>query len=270
MLRRDRVVGYDAVATVRLASPAPAEVEGAAVRWRDEGGLTVGRRYTYVVTAVDATDRSSPPSERVTLRYLASPASPQNVRAQAGDRSVTIAWEAPGTLIDGSALGGEVRYLVLRASGDAPPAPVTPEPIAGLEFHDGGLDNDTPYRYRVRAVRVEPEARAAGPASLPVEATPRDTTPPAPPTRLVAIPSPDAVRLSWSPSADADVALYVVYRAEGPGAGARIGSTPAATTVFVDREIRPGATYRYAVAAVDGARLPNESRPSDEVAVTLP
>jgi fibronectin type 3 domain-containing protein len=61
-----------------------------------------------------------------------------------------------------------------------------------------------------------------------------------------------------------------VYRA-APGEDlARIGTTTGATTAFVDREVRPGATYRYAVTAIDRALAPNESLRSEVVTVTVP
>jgi fibronectin type 3 domain-containing protein len=50
----------------------------------------------------------------------------------------------------------------------------------------------------------------------------------------------------------------------------RIGTTAAGSTTFVDRDVRAGTTYRYAVTALDNALRPNESAPSDEVTATLP
>jgi penicillin-binding protein len=102
-----------------------------------------------------------------------------------------------------------------------------------------------------------------------VPVTPVDLTPPAPPRDLVAIPSEGAVRLSWQPSPDADVALYIVYRAAGGGALQRVGSVPPPGTTFVDREVARG-TYRYAVTAQDSGVRANEGGRSNEVTVTVP
>jgi fibronectin type 3 domain-containing protein len=66
------------------------------------------------------------------------------------------------------------------------------------------------------------------------------------------------------------VALYAVYRAAGAGTPVRVGTTLASNTTFVDREVRPGATYRYAVTAIDDSRTPNESERSNEVTVSMP
>jgi fibronectin type 3 domain-containing protein len=99
---------------------------------------------------------------------------------------------------------------------------------------------------------------------------PVDTTPPRPPTDLTAVPSVGSVRLAWRASLEEDVALYAVYRATGAGEFTRIGTALAGTTTFVDRDVRPGISYRYAVTALDRARKPNESGRSAEVSVTAP
>ena len=129
---------------------------------------------------------------------------------------------------------------------------------------DTGLENDSEYRYVVRAVRADPRVSAGGPPSDPVTASPADTTPPRPPSNLVVVPSPGALRLAWTASPDDDVALYAVYRAPGAGGLIRVGTALAGTTTFIDRDVRAGTAYRYAVTAIDRARTPNESARSNE------
>lgn len=268
VLSRGRVVGFTEVASIRLDAPGSADVRGRSVTWVDARGLASGRRYTYVVTAGDATGRSSPPSTPVTVRFVAAPEPPRDLVATAGDGSVSVRWQPPERLIDGSVVTQPLRYLVLRGpEGEAALAPITPAPIEGHSFHDTGVQNEQTYRYAVRAVRVGPGFTAAGQAGPVVTATPLDTTPPGPPRGLVAVPAPSVVRLAWSPSPDADVALHAVYRAVGTGDFVRIATTPAAATSFVDRDAQPGQTYRYAVTAVDGARARNESARSNTATV---
>lgn len=271
MLSGGRVVGYDELATIRLEAPAPAVVQGGTVSVVDGKGLAPGRRYVYVVTAIDSTNRSSAPSERLVVDFVSAPGAPRDVSAMAGDAKVQIGWQPPATLLDGQAAApGEMRYVVLRgAEGEGPLAPITPAPIDGTSFTDSGLANDTTYRYAVRAARVVGASTvpAFGETSAAVVATPVDTTPPAAPAGLVAIPGPEAIRLAWNASPDADVALYAVYRAEGQGRFLRIGTTTPPSTVYVDRSVTAGTTYRYAVTALDRARTPNESARSNEAEV---
>jgi hypothetical protein len=271
MLSGDHVVGYDEVAVIRLDAPAPAEVQGGTVRWVDRKGLTLGRRYVYVVTAEDSLGRSSAPSERLAIVFLAAPRAPQQVVAAAGDRQIRLSWQAPTEFSDGTPVTGELRYQVLRGPAvEGALTPVTPQPVTGTTFTDLAVENDVEYRYAVRAVRVDPRATATGAASAILAASPVKTTPPGAPSSLVAIPTPGAVRLAWIPGPEEDVALYAVYRAVGGDPFERIATTSRVNTVYVDRNVQPGATYRYAVTAIDSARRPNESPRSNEVTVTLP
>ena len=272
MLSGDRVVGYEEIARIPLdvAPPAGAQVQGGTVSVTDSAGLTFGRRYVYVTTAEDGIGRSSPPSQRLVVALLAGPAAPSGLDAQAGDKEVRLRWQPPGSFLDGAPATGELRYVVLRAAGEGALAPLTPEPIAGTTFTDKGLENDTAYRYAVQAVRVDPAGTARGAASAAVAATPVDTTPPSAPTRLIGIPAEGGVRLAWNASPEEDVALYAVYRAESAGAFLRIATTQRITTVYTDRDVQSGRTYRYTVTALDRARQANESARSNEVSVTVP
>jgi hypothetical protein len=270
MLSRNGVVGYDQIASIRLDSPAPAVVRGSNVQWIDRQGLVLGHRYVYVATAVDGLGRSSPPSERRPITFLAAPRPPRDVEASVGDRRITLRWAAPAEFIDGNPVTGELRYLVLRGVGGEAMTPITPAPIAETSFTDAGLDNDTEYRYAVRGVRVDPRATVTGVASTVVAAVPVSTTPPTPPSNLVIVPSADTFRLAWNPSPSANVAAYAIYRAMGTGPLIRVATTLAGSTTFVDRDVRAGVTYRYAVTAIDNARTPNESARSNEVTVRAP
>ena len=271
VLAGDRVVGYEPLAVIRLEQPEPAVVVGRQVHFVDRTELRDGRRYTYVVTAADGIGRTSPPSPRLSVVYITAPAPPAGLTAEPEEGKVRLAWEPPAALSDGRPLEGTVTYEVLRALGpDAAPAPITSAPIADRQYTDTRVQNDRTYYYAVRAVRAAASGLATSGSSPTVAATPRDLTPPSPPTGLAAIPSADTVRLTWNASPEPDVAGYVIYRAAGADAAlTRIGTTLGPRTVFVDRDIARG-TYRYAVSAFDTAAMPNESARSAEVRVTVP
>lgn len=270
MLSSGRIVGYDEVATIRPESPAPATVQGSAVTWVDRRALSMGRRYVYVVTAEDELGRTSGPSGRLIVPFLAAPPAPRGLTGAPGDRRVTLTWQAPETTGTTGVATGEIRYLVLRGVGAAGAlAPITAQSIAGTTFTDTGVDNDVDYRYAVRAVRVEAAVTATGEASTPITVAPANTTPPGAPTGLVAVPTSGAVRLAWNPSPETDVATYAVYRASETGNFMRIATAVAPGTVYVDRDVRPGSTYRYAVTAIDRARKPNESARSNVVSARV-
>jgi hypothetical protein len=272
MLSGDRVVGYEEIKRIALDAPLPpgVQMDGGMVVVTDERGLSFDRRYVYVATAEDSTGRSSAPSPPLRVTFIAAPAAPPGLSAQAGDKQANIRWEAPTTLIDGTPATGELRYIVLRGAGEEALAPITPAPIAATTYMDTGLGNDAAYYYAVKGVRVDAAGTAVGPASAAVVVTPIRTTPPSAPTRLVAIPAAGSVRLAWNPSPENDVAQYAIYRAEGTGAFTRIATTAPITTIYTDRDVESGRTYRYVVTALDRAKQPNESPRSNEVSVTVP
>lgn len=267
---RERIAGYAEVATIPLAAPGPATVTGSRVVFTDRQGLSLDRRYTYVVLVEDAHGRVSPPSGRLSLTYLAPPAPPDALVADAGESEVTVRWQAPARLADGRPLTGDLAYEVLRRrEPDGPLQTVTAEPLAATRVTDRGLENDRTYTYAVRALRRAAGSTARGEPSERVAATPLDMTPPSPPRNLVAVTAADGVRLSWVPSPEADVAAYVVYRAPGRGGFVRVGSARAPATTFTDRNVAAG-TYRYVVTAEDASSRANESGRSNEVTVSVP
>lgn len=264
-----RVAGYQEIAAITLGTPTPGVTQGRGVRLIDREGLRFGRRYTYVVVAEDGQGRVSPPSNRFSLTFIAPPEAPPAPTAQARDGEVRLSWRPPSRLVDGSP-AGPLAYEVLRASSaDAAPHAVLPVPAGQTEFVDKTVENERTYHYSVRAIRQDAGTTARGAASPSVAATPGRSTPPAPPSSLVAAPAADTVRLSWTPSPDLNVAAYVVYRAGPTGQMVRVGSVRAPGTTFTDRDLSPG-TYRYAVTAQDATTRANESGPSNEVSVTLP
>jgi predicted small lipoprotein YifL len=262
--------GFAELATIRLAAPEPAMLQGNRIVFTDREGLVLGRRYAYVVVTADSLGRVGPPSRQVSVAFLAAPEAPAAVAARPGEREARLGWRPPERLSDGSAVPGPLAYEVLRA-----PAPDAPLGAAGrtaegtLAFTDRDLENDRTYYYAVRAVRTEAGTTVLGALSPRVAVTPRKVTPPAPPADLVAIASEGAVRLSWRASPTTDVSGYVVYRAPVGGAFVRIGVTQAPAATFIDRDVPRGA-WRYAVTAEDSAAIRNESRRSNEATVTVP
>jgi fibronectin type 3 domain-containing protein len=268
LLMGRKIAGYQEIAVIRLAEPAPAVVQGSTVRFVDREGLRFGRRYTYVVVADDSTGRTSPPSLRASVVYIAPPAAPAPPQVDAGDREVRVRWRPPASLLDGG-VPGPLAYEVSRSStADGPPDALFPLPIGETQFLDKSVENDRTYYYAVRAIRQEAGSVARGESSTRVAATPERTTPPAPPSNLVAARSGTSVRLSWSASRDPNAAGYVVYRASGAGSFARLGVTRVPATTFTDRNL-PRGTYRYVVTAHDATARVNESRHSNAVTVTI-
>jgi hypothetical protein len=266
----DRIAGYTEIATVPLRDPPPPELREGRILYTDRRGLTVGRRYTYVVLTTDAQGRISAPSPRVSVTYIAPPEAPRDLKAEPGDGEVRLAWEPSAHLVDGTPVTGTLTYEILRTpdAGTAATAVGRTSPGA-TTFVDRGVANDRTFHYAVRGVRAEGGATVLGAASPRVVVTPAKTTPPSPPTDLVAIASRGEVRLSWKPSPAPDVGVYLIYRAGATGDFARVGSVRPPASTFVDRAVPPGR-YRYRVTAQDTSTRANESAPSGDVPVTVP
>ncbi len=270
MLSSGRVVGYEEIAAIRLDEAAAAGGDGGPADGSTRAGLTPGRRYAYVVTAIDSTGRSSAPSERLVVDLVAAPGVPRDLSSAAGDARVTLRWQRPEAA--GRRIAGDRRGALPRAAGDGGGRG------AGDAGQRGAHRRDRADRHRprqrhgvsVRGARgPHRPGRGAGVRGAPAaaSATPVDTTPPSPPAELVAIPTAGSVRLAWRPSPEPDVALYAVYRAVGNGPFVRVGTTAAINTVFIDRDVTAATAYRYAVTALDRARRANESGRSNEVRV---
>jgi predicted small lipoprotein YifL len=265
----ERIVGYTLLAVIDLARPQLATVQGNRVRYVDRAGLIAGRRYTYVVTATDSLERTSAPSERLSVAFITAPLPPVGPTAEAGEAETRLEWGPPAALVDEGPLTGGISYEILRStSPDVPPASIATA-LTSLHYTDTGLQNEQTYYYAVRAIRADGDGVARSEPSPTIAVTPRDMTPPTAPTGLVAIPAGATVRLAWNPSPEADVAGYVIYRVDAGGDRVRVGRTFAPDTVFVDRDVAAG-TYRYIVTAIDRASRPNESTASETVSVAVP
>jgi predicted small lipoprotein YifL len=265
------VPGFERVADITVAEPGSAQVQGNLVSFTDAQGLSVGRRYTYVVVALDDQGRPSPPSNRVVVALAAAPGPPPRLEAQPGDTQVRLTWDAPATLVDGSPAPEDMVYDIFRATVPGTPAgrPLNLEPVTARQYVDLAVQNDVTYHYAVRA-RVGPGGPQSAPSAV-ATATPEDATPPGQPRGLVAVVAGSTIRLAWQPVPDADLAGYLVYRSTTAGRGhIRLTASPQGATTFVDTDVRPGQTYFYVITAVDRARRVNESVPSPEASATLP
>jgi hypothetical protein len=261
------------------------------------------RRF-YFALAFSPRGRPGPPSTITEMPLTVLPEPPMELTVTSLPDSVRLEWEPSGGLLGlllertfspepsplddplpelsgpppGPALlHGPTRYNVYREIApleptSAPaesvtPTPINPAPLDTLTFVDPLFALDGRKRcYVVRSIRGDVE----GVPSEPQCVTPADDFAPAPPTRPRADSSERAITLSWEPNAEPDIAGYLVLRGEAGDATL----TPVTDTVvtearFIDRMVRPGVTYVYAVQAID-SRLPrpNVSGPSERVEAT--
>lgn len=148
-------------------------------------------------------------------------------------------------------------FNVYRRTKSTPYGPaLTAAPVEAHLYLDTSAEAGASYCYVVRtAVASDPlvESEASEEACLDV----KDVTPPEAPTGLAALAAEDGIEVSWSPSAEADIALYRVYRSEEGGVPQAVAEVEAPATSWKDKAALPGTRYKYHLTAVD--RAGNES-----------
>ncbi len=101
-----------------------------------------------------------------------------------------------------------------------------------------------------------------------VEIDYQDRFAPAPPAELSALGSVGEVRLVWPASPEADVAGYVVERADPEADFHRVNAEPVTALELIDRGLSSGFTFRFRVAAID--KSGNLGPPCEPVATRVP
>lgn len=182
----------------------------------------------------------------VTLVVKAPPAAPTAVAASLEQGGVVLSWT------------GGPGLVYRKKSGGAYVAPLDPKPTAAPTYRDTSVAAGDSWCYVVRAVAgTEPLVESAPSSEACVSV--RDVFAPAPPTGVAALAAGGVVDVSWSPSTEADVASYRVYRSDG-GEPSKLADVPGAETRYRDETAAVGPTYNYTVTAVD--KDGNESAPS--------
>jgi hypothetical protein len=225
-------------------------------------GKDMGVRY-YVAIGVsgDGRGRSGPISGLVAVPLVALPATPQSLAAAFDETTVKVTWLAEPTV------PAVNLYEIDSASPAAPPRLLTPKPIAGPAF-------ETPVEFGRERCFVARTAGVIGPATLlsavsaPACVTPVDRFAPPAVSGLQAVQEGAAVTLVWTAVDVKDLAGYVVLRVESPGDTLQpLTKTVVTSPTYRDESVRAGATFVYAIVAVDTAG--NQGPPSERQTVTV-
>ncbi len=204
-------------------------------------GLTNGTPYVVAVTATGPGGTSAP-STAIATPQPPPPATPLGVSATAGDRRITVTWNASPTATSYTVTGcgSAIQYPTDRTQTGATCT---------------ALINGTTYPVSVAATNASGSSAPSGPVS----ATPMPPSPGAPAT-LTASPGPGSgnITLNWAASASA-----TGYKVYGCG-GAPITITTPVTTYLCTGLIN-GTAYNVYVTATN---LSGESGPSPTATAT--
>src|SRR5262249_28733026 len=221
----------------------------------------------WAVVSVRRGGVRSPLSNIVGLTPDVAPEAPILQTAVPGEGQICLDWTAPETDVLGRPVevaGYRVyRRLLTQEEYDQT---LNPTPTAALTYTDVGAPYGVYLAYTVRAVlKSNPKVEGLPADELFIEY--RDIYPPPTPARLDALSEAKLVRLLWDPVDAADLAGYVVYRAEGDGPFERLTKDPVTDPFFNDETAKPGKRYRYVVRSID--RAGNQSPPSKEASAAL-
>ncbi len=149
------------------------------------------------------------------------------------------------------------------------PRPVTSTPGATPKYEDHRLEFGTERCYVVRTVETVGTMVVESDPSNVACVKPMDVFPPAAPKSLGAVASEGAISLIWDANTEPDLGGYIVLRGVVPGDRLEpLTRAPIHETTFRDDTVKPGTRYVYVVVAVDTAKPPNRSAPSNRVEET--
>jgi hypothetical protein len=246
-----------------------------------------GAQAVYIVSTRTSPKKVSANSNAVPLRV--EPAADQitDVKAEVTHQGIILTWTPPQK----SAVGPAppiASYRIFRHEVNQATAPNSASQSPQSQklnvqigdcpappFRDTQIQFGKTYVYSVRSVAQYPDLQVESLDSLPITVSPLDTFPPAAPQGLVVVlvptqgAAPAYLDLSWSISAENDIAGYNIDRSEQEGAvGQKQNPELLRTPAFRDMNTVPGHRYFYTVTAVD--RVGNESPASAAASGEVP
>lgn len=121
-----------------------------------------------------------------------------------------------------------------------------------VEYIDTGLDNNTSYKYRIKAFTFNHVESAPSPVIVgKTKALPKDVT-------NIRASSNDVkkINLTWNASQSNDIIKYDIHRSSYSGLGfSKIATVNAETLTYTDQINSDGASYYYRVIAIDKDHL---------------
>ena len=204
--------------------------------------LRLPTRY-YVAIGVSEHRRPGRPSAVMVLPYGPAPPAPGPLTITVTETQLTLEWTTSEPL-------APVTVVETTRDGVEQPTPVQAAPITSGSWSTPvtfGVERCFVIRQVVRRPTVSVESATVGP----VCETPRDIFGPPAPTGIVGVAGPDGVSLLWDTVSAADLAGYLVLRAEGTAEAQQLTPTPITSQQFLDATARPGVRYVYFVVAVD-------------------
>lgn len=200
---------------------------------------------------------------------------PAGLKAKQVETQVEITWDPPAGNMNETSPANVAGYNIYRRQGGSF-YKVNADPLREPRFIDRSFQFGANYQYMVRSLSFKPGAASLSESiesdgSQPLDYTPKDTFPPAPPKPITIASINSMVSLFWPLNAEPDVVGYNIYRTEDEGVPpekwVKLNPEPHRTASFRDDRAQVGKKYFYQITAVDA--YGNESARSETVSETV-
>ena len=225
--------------------------------------VKLGDVYTYSVTVYNLKGREGHPSEDVTVVFDEPPPEPKEPQATVEKRGIRLEWTAPvrpaGLRSYSIFRGTEPQVEKMKSVGRTK--------WAETYFVDETVEPHTTYYYVVRSLKMN--------RGVPFDSEPSPVVKVVVPSLRVKSPenvtvasTRGGIRVYWDRvNIEGSETLYNVYRSESRGVFIKLNSEPIVSPGYVDKTVRRGYTYRYAVTAFPKETPEEESSRSASEAV---
>ena len=234
------------------------------------------KRYRYAVRMFNSAGQAADFSNYATIEPLLNLALPPGrLTAKQFETQIEITWDPPAGNINETSPANVAGYNIYRSQGGAW-SKINAEPLREPRFIDRAFQFGVNYQYVVRSLSFKPGSASLSEsiesdASKPLDHTPKDTFPPAPPKPITIASINSVVSLFWPLSAEPDVVGYNIYRTEEesapPEKWVKINPELYKNASFRDDHVQVGKKYFYQITAVD--TYGNESARSETVGETV-
>jgi fibronectin type 3 domain-containing protein len=239
-------------------------------------GETQNKRYRYSVRMFNTAGQAFDFSTYATIEPLLNLAlSPTKLAAKQVETQIEITWDPPEGNMNETSPANVVGYNIYRRQGGAFNK-VNVEALLEPRFVDRNFQFGAKYQYVVRSLSFKPGSASLSESiesddSPPLDHTPKDTFPPAPPKPITIASINSTVSVFWPLSAEPDVVGYNIYRAEDenapPEKWVKLNMELHKSASFRDDGVQVGKKYFYQITAVDA--FSNEGPRSETVSETV-
>ena len=214
--------------------------------------LEPGTRQYYRVAAINREGDEGPWSSIANATTEGgTPSEPRNLTAvESGSSRINLSWSAP--ISNGGSRITGYKIEVSSNGGRTWSVRVSDTRSSSTTYAHRGLESGTTWHYRVSAINSEGPGEPSNVASATT-----DIGAPRAPTSLSAVSSGESqIRLSWAPPSDDGGARIVGYRIDVSTTGGSSwtvlsGNTGSISTSYTHRNLPPGSTRSYRVAAIN-------------------